>query len=278
MTNLVEKISAIILKAIDDDSLVLPTMPEMALRVREVADDPNASIKQLASIIGQDAALAARIIKVANSAIYRGAKVIEDLNMALSRLGMSTTCALATGLAMEQMFQATSDLVDRRLRLVWNQSAEIAGICTVLCKFKTKLKPDEAALAGLVHQIGVLPILSYAEDHPALLRDSFTLESVIAQAHPHIGARILTVWGFPAAIQQVPLQYLDFTRVVPKADYADLVTVGFLQSLDANNIHYQGLDYSTVAAFDRLGLDWDIDNAEAEDLSEAMTNAMNMLK
>ncbi|HMY40381.1 MAG TPA: histidine kinase, partial [Marinagarivorans sp.] len=130
----------------------------------------------------------------------------------------------------------------------------------------------------LVHQIGVLPILSYAEDHPALLRDSFTLESVIAQAHPHIGARILTVWGFPAAIQQVPLQYLDFTRVAPKADYADLVTVGFLQSLDANNIHYQDLDYSTVTAFDRLGLDWDIDNAEAEDLSEAMASATNMLK
>lgn len=278
MSNLVEKITAIIIQAIDEDKLVLPTMPEMALRVREVADDPNASIKQLAVIIGQDAALAARIIKVANSAIYRGAKVIEDLNMALSRLGMSTTCALATGLAMEQMFQATTDLVDRRLRQVWNESAEIAGICTVLCKFKTKLKPDEAALAGLVHQIGVLPILSYAEDHPALLRDSFTLETVISQAHPRIGERILTAWGFPAALRQVPTQYLDFTRQVPKADYADLVTVGFLESLDAKKQHFGDLDYSTVTAFERLGLDWDIDNAEAEDLSEAMNTAMSMLK
>lgn len=278
MTNLVEKISAIILQAIDEDKLVLPTMPEMALRVREVADDPNASIKQLAGIIGQDAALAARIIKVANSAIYRGAKVIEDLNMALSRLGMSTTCALATGLAMEQMFQATSDLVDRRLRQVWNESAEIAGICTVLCKFKTKLKPDEAALAGLVHQIGVLPILSYAEDHPALLRDSFTLESVISEAHPRIGARILTAWGFPVALRQVPLEFLDFTRKVDKPDYADLVTVGYLQSLESRKLHYKDLDYSTVTAFDRLDMDWDIDNAEAEDLTEAMNNAMGMLK
>jgi HD-like signal output (HDOD) protein len=278
MTNLVEKISSIILQAIDEDKLVLPTMPEMALRVREVAEDPNASIKQLAGIIGQDAALAARIIKVANSAIYRGAKIIEDLNMALSRLGMSTTCALATGLAMEQMFQATSDLVDRRLRLVWNQSAEIAGICTVLCKFKTKLKPDEAALAGLVHQIGVLPILSYAEEHPSLLRDSFTLESVISQAHPLIGARILTAWGFPAALRQVPTEYLDFTREIAKADYADLVTVGFLQSLEAKKMHYEDLDYSTVTAFDRLGLDWDIDNPDAEDLTEAMNSAMHMLK
>lgn len=278
MSTLAGQISAAIHRAIDNDKLVLPTLPEMALKVREVADDSNASIKQLATVIGQDAALTARIIKVSNSAGYRGAKVIEDLNMALARLGMTTTCALATGLAMEQMFQATSDMVDKRLRQVWNNSTEIAGICTVLCKHKTKLKPDEAALAGLVHQIGVLPILSYAEDHPALLKDSFTLDAVIAQAHPEIGVKILTTWGFPVALQQVPAQYLDFEREVPKADYADLVTVAMLQSLAASNKHYCGLDYETVTAFERLGLDPDIENAEGEDLSEAMAAAMTMLQ
>jgi HD-like signal output (HDOD) protein len=278
MSNLAVQISAVIIRAIEADKLVLPTMPEMALRVREVADDPNASIKQLATVIGQDAALTARIIKVSNSAVFRGAKLIEDLQTALSRLGMSTTCALATGLAMEQMFQATSDMVDRRLRQVWMRSAEIAGMCTVLCKYKTKLKPDEAALAGLVHQIGVLPILSYAEEHPVLLRDSFTLDSVIAEAHPTIGVKILTEWGFPLSLQQVPQQHLDFTRQVPKADYADLVTVSLLQNLASSDKHYGDLDYSTVTAFGRLGLDYDMENAEAEDLSEAMAQAAGMLK
>ncbi len=278
MSTLAAQITAVIIRAIETDKLLLPTLPEMAIKVREVAGDPNASIKQLATIIGQDAALTARIIKVSNSAVYRGAKKVEDINTALARLGMTTTCALATGLAMEQMFQATSDMVDKRLRQVWSNSTEVAGICTVLCKYKTKLKPDEAALAGLVHQIGILPILSYAEEHPALLQDSFTLDAVIAHAHPQIGTAILTAWGFPAVLQQVPMQYLDFTREVPKADYADLVTVATLQGLAANNKHYLGVDYQTVTAFARLGLDPDIENAEAEDLSEQMAAAMTMLK
>src|SRR5688572_14820872 len=190
MQNLAEKVSQAINDAIDADELVLPTMPEMALRVREVAGDPDASVKQLATVIGGDAALTARIIKVANSAIYRGAVEIQDLNMALMRLGMATTCTLATGLAMEQMFQATTDMVDKRLRQVWTVSSEIAGLCTVLCKHYTKLRPDQATLAGLVHKIGVLPILSYAEDHPSLLKDSITLDSIIKTSHAKIGQRI----------------------------------------------------------------------------------------
>ena len=168
MNALAEKVSQEIFEAIDSDQLVLPTLPEIALRVRDVANDPDASVKLLADTISTDAALTARIIKVANSPLFRAPREIEDLNMALSRLGMQYTCNLATGLAMEQMFQATSDMVDKRLREVWSRSTEIAGICHVICKHKTKLRPDQAALAGLIHQIGVLPILSYAENHTSL--------------------------------------------------------------------------------------------------------------
>lgn len=272
MHTLAEKVSQAINEAIEADELVLPTMPEMALRVREVAEDPDSSVKSLATVIGGDAALTARIIKVANSAIYRGAVEIEDLNMALMRLGMATTCTLATGLAMEQMFQATTDMVDKRLRQVWSVSSEIAGLCTVLCKHYTKLRPDQATLAGLVHKIGVLPILSYAEDHPSLLKDSITLDSIIKVAHPKIGQRILTAWEFPKEIQTVPTAHLNFGRKVPKVDYADLVTVALLES---HSDQYQGLDYNQVTAFERLGI---APGMQEQDLGDAMTAAMGMLK
>ena len=275
MSALAEKVSHAITAAIDSDQLVLPTMPEMALKVREVADDSNASVKDLGNVIGGDAALTARIIKVANSAVYRGAKEIEDLNMALIRLGMATTCSLAIGLAMEQMFQATSDMVDKRLRKVWSDSSEIAGMSTVLCKHFTKLRPDQATLAGLTHKIGVLPILSYAEDHPSLLKDSITLDSIIEDIHPTIGQRILSAWEFPKEIQNVPATHLDFARKGEKADYADLVTVAMLQ---VSGQQYGDLDFTTVKAFERLGLDPEIESAEAEDLSDEMTAATDMLK
>lgn len=278
MDALTAKVEQEIIKAIDQDRLVLPTLPEIALKVREVADDPEASISQLSKVISNDAALTARIIKVANSPIFRAPREIEDLNMALSRLGMQYTCNLATGLAMEQMFQATSDLVDKRLREVWSRSSEIAGICHVLCKHFTKLRPDQAALAGLVHQIGILPILSFAEEHTALLRDSMTLDKIITAIHPNLGIKILEAWEFPSELREIPRAHLDFTREVPSADYADLVTVAMLQSYAGSDRNLAKVDYAEVKAFERLGLDPNIESAEAEDLSEDMEAAMAMLQ
>ncbi len=276
-SNIVETVGKDIVQAIKSDKLVLPTLPEVALRVRDVASDPDADINRLSEEIGRDAALTARIIKVANSPLLRASQEIENLKMAVMRLGMEYTANIATGLAMEQMFQATSDLVDSRLRETWNRASEIAGICHVLCKHYTKLRPDQATLAGLVHKIGVLPILTYAEDNPDLLRDSMTLDMVIEKLHPILGSLILKKWDFPSELINIPRQYLDFNRASEKADYADLVTVAMLQSYMGSDHPMAQVDYHTVTAFERLGLDPDMQDAEGEDLSEDMEAAMALL-
>ena len=263
MSQLAEKVSQDIITALEADRLVLPTLPEVALRVREVAEDPDASINEMGKVIGSDAALTARLIKVANSPLLRGSKEITDLKMALSRLGIEYTCNIATGLAMSQMFQATTDLVDKRMRDVWTRSSEIAGICHVLCKHRTKLRPDQATLAGLVHQIGVLPILTYAEENPELMRDSFTLDTVIEKLNGPLGDRILKRWDFPEQLIHIPTQHMDFSRNIKDADYADIVTVAMLQSYMGSNHPLAKIDYSTVTSFARLGLDSDMESAVA---------------
>jgi len=278
MSHVVERVREEIIQAIKKDELVLPTLPEVALKVREVADDPDADLDQLAQVIGRDAALSARIIRVANSPLLRGNRSIEDLKSALMRLGMEYTCNLATGLAMQQMFQATSDLVDSRLRDVWSRSSEVAGICHVLCKHYTNLRPDQATLAGLVHKIGVLPVLTYAEDHPSLLVDSLTLDRVVDELQGPLGDIILKAWDFPKDILQVPSQHLDFSRTAAKADYADLVTVALLQSHMGDGSTLGELDYEQITAFERLGIDPDMQYAEAEDLNDEMAAAMDLLQ
>ncbi|MBX9764894.1 MAG: HDOD domain-containing protein [Pseudomonadaceae bacterium] len=278
MSKLAEKVQKELIQAIDNDELVLPTLPEVALKVREAAEDPDISIPQLSKVIGNDAALTARIIKVVNSPLLRTNKEITDLQMAVSRLGINYTCNLATGLAMEQMFQATSDVVDRKMREVWNKSTEIAGICHVLCKHYTRLLPDQATLAGLVHQIGVLPILTYAEEHSELLADSISLNHVIEQIHPIIGDKILRTWEFPELISMVPGQYLDFTRDSAKVDYVDIVQVATLQSYVGSEHPYTQLDWSQIPAFRKLGLDPSQNLNDDEDLSAAMEAAMGMLQ
>lgn len=276
MAELADKIKQDILAAIDNDTLVLPTLPEVALKVREIAEDPDSAINQLVGVISDDAALTARIIRVCNSPLLRGAREIENLSMAVGRLGMTYTSNLATGLAMEQMFQATSEMIDTRMREVWQQSTEIAGICHVLATHYTKLKPDQATLAGLVFQIGALPILKYVEDNDTQI-DSVTLDNIIDELHPLIGCKILEKWDFPEELKAIPKESRNFTRNPAQVDYADIVMVAKLQSVAGTEHPFNEMDWSTISAFNRLGLDPEIDMNEEEDLSEQMEAAMALL-
>ncbi|WP_462381740.1 HDOD domain-containing protein [Pseudomonas sp. Marseille-QA0892] len=278
MNTLADAIQKELIDAIENDRITLPTLPEVALKVREAAEDPDIGIPQLARVIGNDAALSARIIKIVNSPLLRTSKEITDLQTAIGRLGINYTCNLATGLAMEQMFQATSDVVDRRLREVWTRSTEVAGICHALCRYYTRLPADQAMLAGLVHQIGALPILTFAEERGGLLDDAISLDRLIDKLHPMLGEKILTTWDFPKPIAIVPMQYLNYTRQSNSVDYVDIVQVATLQSPVGNAPAVQEEDWANVAAFARLGLDPSTNMKEDEDLSEAMAAATRMLQ
>jgi len=275
MASLLESVANELIQKIKDDSLVLPSLPEVCLRVRDVAEDINATIPELAKIISQDAALSARIIKVANSPLVRTPSEVVDLGTAISRLGINFTSNLAMGLAMEQMFQATSDVVDKRMRNIWHKSSEIASICHVLASHFTKLHPDQAMLAGLIHKIGALPVLTYAEDNNALLNDAFALDKLIEKLHPVIGTHILKAWRFPSALLNVPGQYLKFERDVETVDYADIVTVAVLQSVANTDHPYTKLDWSTIQAFDRVGINPEVDMADAVDLDDDITGLLS---
>jgi len=270
MASLIETVAKDLIQQIKDDTLVLPSLPEVCLRVRDLAEDIDATIPQLAQLISQDAGLSARIVKVSNSPLMRTASEVTDLATAISRLGINVTSSLAMGLAMEQMFQATSDVVDKRMRMIWSQSSEIASVCHVLAGRYTKLLPDQAMLGGLIHKIGALPVLAYAEENSALLNDAFVLDKIIAKLHPIIGHHIVKAWQFPQALQNVPSQYLKFDRDIDSVDYADLVTVAVLQS-HANTEHpLAQLDWSTIGAFDRVGIPPEMEVSEIIEMDEEM--------
>lgn len=276
MTVLALQIQDELIQALESDQLTLPTLPEVALRIREAVEDPDISLNELVRQIGTDAALSARLIKVVNSPLLRSRQEITDLSMAVNRLGVVYTANLATGLAMSQLFQATTDVIDRKMREVWARSTEVAGISHVLSRHYTTLKFDQAMLAGLVHQIGILPILSYAEEHQQLLRDAASLDLIIERIHPLLGDRILQAWDFPQPLRHIPSQHLDFTRQPENVDYADVVQVAMLQSLAGSSHPFAQLDYATISSFTRLGLSPAADQDE-EDLAAEMEAAMLLL-
>ncbi len=273
MTNLAEKIQEELTQAVAADELELPTLPEVALRIRDAAQDPDVSAQALARVIAEDPAIALRMIKIANSPLYRASQTIVDLNLAVSRIGVESAANMAAAIAMKQLFQATMDIVDRKLRQVWRQASEVAGISAVLAKSFTRLRADQAALAGLTHLIGVLPILSWVEDNPDLLCDSMTLDRVIDAVHPAIGSVILQSWGFPNDVAQVPAQYTRFERQNDKADYADVVMVANLQTLVGTRHPYTEIDWNGIRAFGNLGLDPSTESNEIEGYAEDVAAA-----
>lgn len=271
------KIQNDILSAIENDSIVLPTLPEIALNVREVTEDPNSGIMDLIEVINKDAALSARILKVCNSPLFRGANEINNLNTAVSRLGMQYTCNLSTGLAMAQMFQATSELIDTRMRDVWKRSTEVAGMCNVLARQHKHLNPGQATLAGLVFAIGALPVLKYVEDNDVQIT-SESLDNLLDALQPMVGEKILTKWAFPEELRSVPRQCVNLGRKVAKVDYADLVMVCMLQTYIGSNHRFTRIDWTKISAFERTGVNPDPNAEEDEDLNAQMEAAMALLK
>src|SRR5690554_3254733 len=201
MTRLALQVSSKIVEMVKQDKLVLPTLPEIALRVRDVAEDPNSSVKDIANIISRDPALTARILKVTNSPMIRSSKPINDIFAAVTRLGVAYTSNIAIGLAMEQMFQATSDVIDSRLRRTWAQALQVGASAEVLARHFTNIAPEKAMLAGIVHQIGVLPILASIAFSGAILvkcRASTSAEAPTCKACAHVLRKRLSITSLVA--------------------------------------------------------------------------------
>lgn len=277
MSNTVELIQQELDDAIARDQLELPTLPEVALRIRDTAQKDDISPKELAGVVSEDPALAARFVRIANSPMFRAIREIDDLQQAIGRIGVEYAANLAAGLAIEHMFQATSELVDRKLRSVWTHACEVAAISGVLAKSFTRLRPDQATLAGLIHTIGVLPILTFAEDNPSLIRDSFVLENIIDSLHGKIGRKILESWDFPEDLVLVPGHYTDFTRNVAEVDFVDLVMVSYLQTRHGTGHPHAGMDWAEIPAFRNVGLDTDFEDPELEEYHEDVQTAKVML-
>ncbi|MBW6476886.1 MAG: HDOD domain-containing protein [Chromatiales bacterium] len=266
-----------LLKELDNKTLVLPTLPEVALRVRDAVDDEDASINDISKVIATDAALGARLIQVANSPLMRASQEIESLDMAVNRLGLKLVRDMVISMVMEQMFQATSELTDKKLREIWEHSTLVAAISHTLAAQFTKLSPQQALLAGLVHDIGALPILTRAEDYPQLLENETALDRIIEKLHSKIGYAILKAWNFPAELVKVPLEHENLQRDSEQVDYVDIVTVANLQSYMGTDHPMAKLDWSKVPAFAKLGLNPEINVVEMEETAEDIKEAQRLL-
>lgn len=272
-----EKLIEELMDEVASDKLVLPSLPEIALKVRDAVEDPDVNSTKLAKVITMDAALTARLIQVANSPLVRGSREIDSVETAVVRMGNTMVKNVVNSLIVQQIFQPTTELSDKKFREFWQHSSQVAAICNALASF-ARLKPDQALLAGLVHDIGALPIIKRAEDIPELQDNEAMLTAIIQRTHTDIGKAMLGKWEFPQGIVEAAAEHENLSRQHDgPADYADLVTVANLQSYVGEDHYLAEVDWSTVPAFAKLGLDTSVAVVDMEEKGEQIKEVQNAL-
>lgn len=240
--------------AVTNNQLVLPSLPEVAFHVKQECEKEDASVCNITGALAEDPALAVRLMHIANSSMYRTCSEANDLKQAVTRLGLKLVKNLVISLAMKQLYQASSNLINELLKEQWLASTKAAALCQILASNSPSLNPENALLAGLTHNIGSLPILLLAEDDDDLFEDLEILCLLINNLQGDIGYHIFQSWNFPDYLSAVALHCYEFDRQHPgPADYIDLVQVALVESSI-----YTGLvcptDWSSIPAFDKLGV------------------------
>lgn len=241
-------------QAINNNQLVLPSLPEVAIRVKQECERANASVSHIVDALTEDPALAVRLMHIANSSMYRTRSEADDLKQAITRLGLKLVKSLVISLAMKQLYHSSSQLINELLKEQWLASTKTAAMSQTLAKNNSQLNTENALLAGLTHNIGSLPILLLAEDDDDLFEDLEILCLLTKQLQGEVGNHIFKSWNFQEYLSAVALHCYEFTRQHPgPADYIDLVQVALVESSI-----YTGLDcpqdWSKIPAFNKLGV------------------------
>lgn len=246
-----EAIAAEVDEALNSGHFDLPTLPDIAIKIRDLIDDPNVSADQLVNLLSADPVISAHIIKAANSAAASGSGAqVETVRAAISRLGYRMLRNIVITVTVSKLFKATSPIIDRRLKQLWERSRVVAACSFVIALHQRHLKPEQAMLAGMIHNLGALPLCIYADrHHPRLDQDA--LEALIRRFSTRVGVKLLENWHFPEELIEVVAGYENLQRqkASGQSDYVDVVTVAGLQSTGTAKF----VAWQNVSAASRLG-------------------------
>jgi HD-like signal output (HDOD) protein len=258
-------VDAIIIE-LERKQVVLPTLPEIALRIRSAVEDENIDAIKLAKIINADASIAGRLVQAANSAMFAGMVQTSSVQSAIGRLGFVCVRNIALSLSMSRLYDFKHDSkVYRAVKQVWKHSVKVAAVCQILAKHKTNLEPSEAMLAGLIHNIGALPVITRCADHPEFENNPDLLWNIVTLVEAQLGHWILQQWHFVDQIAEVPLNYRNLGRShAGKADYSDVVTVANLIAQLPEPVNSLPAEWQSLPAYQKL----DLDNEQCLELLE----------
>jgi HD-like signal output (HDOD) protein len=191
----------------------LPPLPQVASKAISLVEDPDTTAGQLTDLLSSDPALAARVLKIANSAMFSRQREITTLNQAIMVIGFKALKGIIVAATLRQLNRKHGDIE----QLVWKNSMCTAMASNLIAKRLRKPYVDECFLLGLLHDLGKLVLIRQtSEEYKEIVKSVkggetfFEAENrILGFAHPLIGALVAKKWNFSPEICQVILHHHD---------------------------------------------------------------------
>ena len=204
-------------------ALIFPTSLTATMNIRRAISQENISNDNVARIVSTEPVLSAQILKLSNSAAYNSTgKINTDLRTATMRLGFVKVRNLTITVGMKQLSEHKGE-ISGLMEGLWNRSLRVGTLSSVLAKHQSRINPDNAMLAGLLHDVGKFYILNRANHYLSLFTSQQALWNLVDAWHSNIGAAILENWEIPDEIRNA---VQDFgTREIGQRTAPDLTDI-----------------------------------------------------
>ncbi|MGI4790757.1 MAG: HDOD domain-containing protein [Janthinobacterium lividum] len=253
----------------------IPTLPASVLRVMQMIEDPFCSSSDLAKVIQGDPAMAAKVLKLANSSYYGFRQKISNIPQAVTLLGFATLKNTLLAAAMFDLFRISGTGFD--LGALWTHSVTTATAAKLLAKRARYPQSEKAFTAALMHDIGKIILARFIPQALSEIVDTVQTEQmamydaekkILGLSHPALGAWVLGRWGLPSPI----VEAVEFHHHPTRAQNAfDLAGVVYLANILA---HRSGIGYSgdgMMREIDPMVLEYfSLNEAALVDLQDAL--------
>ena len=236
----------------------LPSVPDIVLKLQKTLSDENVSNDIVVRVLGSEPMLAGKLMNMANSAALNSSgRKIADLRMAVARVGFNIVRSASLAFVVEQLKKSSEfKHLEGPLDGLWKNSVQIAALSHVIARRFSSLNGDTALLAGLMHNVGRIYILTRAAKHPTLTADPLTYNAIVRDWHTNVSKALLENWRVADEIVDAVASHEDMDRdqrgPVTLTDVLSLATL--VERNRAGTGDLQSTDESLIRGLKRMQL------------------------
>ena len=235
------------------ENLRIRTIPDVVKKLKLLLSH-EIGFKKAIQAMQVEPSIALKLVKLSNSGLYLPGHPINNCLNAVYRVGLSATKNLIIDYCLDETFLMQDEFLIKLINDEWVNSLYLSKICQVMASQVSGINPKSAQLAGLIANIGKLPILAFAENFPHDFWTEEELFNVMDALQGRVGAYVLAHAGFPQELVEVPLHSEDWMHdsgsQLSLTDIVILSKLHFLWSMKkAHNIP----PMKSLPAFVKLG-------------------------